>query len=198
MTGREEGPGYTDGGSARRRLARVVVVGMGSEWRRDDGVGMRVATLVAGNADGDAFANCQVVTQLGDPVDLLSHWDGADLAVVVDATRSGLAPGTVSLIELDQEGSELGIETRGEQGAGARTSWVAVAHRSPSSSHGLGLANVLRLARAVDRAPAKVVICGIEGEDFGSGSELSTAVAAAVGKAAVVVLELVEQALACA
>ena len=127
MTGREEGPGYTDGGSARRRLARVVVVGMGSEWRRDDGVGMRVATLVAGNADGDAFANCQVVTQLGDPVDLLSHWDGADLAVVVDATRSGLAPGTVSLIELDQEGSELGIETRGEQGAGARTSWVAVA-----------------------------------------------------------------------
>ena len=151
-----------------------------------------------GAPGSDAFARCQVVTELGDPVDLLSHWDGADLAVVVDATRSGLAPGTVSLIELDEEGSGVGIDSRGEQGADARASWVAVGCRAPSSSHGLGLANVLRLARAVDRAPAKVVICGVEGEDFGPGSELSPAVAAAVDKAAVVVLELVEQALVCA
>ena len=154
--------------------------------------------LRAGAAGSDAVANWQVVTWLGDPVDLLSHWDGADLVVVVDATRSGLAPGTVSLIELDQEGSGLEIESRSEQGTDAGTSWVAVGHRSPSSSHGLGLANVLRLARALDRAPAKVMVCGVEGEDFGPGSELSPAVAAAVDKAAVVVFELVEQALVCA
>ena len=182
-----------DGPPAQRRLAPIVVVAMGSEWRRDDGVGMRVARSVAARMAVEALADCRVVTQLADPLDLLSHWAGAELAVILDATRSGLAPGSVSLIRLEQPVSRLAAESDTPP-----TAACAVAGRSPSSSHGLGLANVLRLARAVDRAPRSVVICGVEGEDFSPGSALSPAVEAAVDKAAAVVLELVEEALACA
>lgn len=75
---------------------RIVVAGIGSEYRRDDGAGPAVAAQVADLVGG--------VTDLGtiaDPLDLLGLWDGADLAVVVDAVRSGAKPGTVRLVELD-------------------------------------------------------------------------------------------------
>ena len=37
---------------------------------------------------------------LTDPLDLLGAWDGADLAIVVDAVRSGAAPGTLRVVDL--------------------------------------------------------------------------------------------------
>ena len=194
MTSRRRAFARDDGRPAQRRLARIVVVAMGSEWRGDDGVGTRVATSLAVRLAVDSLADCRVVTQLADPLDLISHWAGAELAVIVDATRSGFAPGTVSLIRLEEPVSR----PAGESGIEDRTAACAVGGRSPSSSHGLGIANVLRLARAVDRAPRSVVICGVEGEDFSPGSELSPAVEAAVDKAAVVVIGLVEEVLACA
>jgi hydrogenase maturation protease len=183
--------------SAPRRLApRAVVIGMGSEWRRDDGIGLAVAASVARRATGEAFANCHIVTRLADPLDLLAHWDGADLAVVVDATRSRLAPGTVSRMVLERLGDELVCERGIEDPSVARR--AAGSGRAPSSTHGLGLAGVLRLARAVECAPARLVVVGVEGGDFGPGSELTPAVAAAIDEAAVSVIELVEQAFACA
>jgi hydrogenase maturation protease len=194
VTSRRRSLARDDGPPVQRRLARIVVVAMGSEWRGDDGVGTRVATSFAGRLAVDSLADCRVVSQLADPLDLLSHWAGAELAVIVDATRSGLAPGIVSLIRLEQPVSRLA----GESGIEDRTAACAAGGRSPSSTHGIGLANVLRLAHAVDRAPRSVVICGVEGEDFGPGSELSPAVEAAVDKAVVVVLGLVEEVLACA
>lgn len=150
---------------------------MGSEWRSDDGVGPAVAGRVAGSGLGGASADCAVIAGLADPFDLLGQWDGADLAVVVDATRSGLAPGTISRIELDG---------------------CVVAGGGASSSHGIGLAGVLRLARAVGRAPARVVAIGIEGEHFGQGTALSPAVAAAVDRAAAAVAALVAEVVPCA
>ena len=111
MTSRRRAFAGDDGPPAQRRLARIVVVAMGSEWRGDDGVGTRVATSFAGRLAVDSLADCRVVTQLADPLDLLSHWAGAELAVIVDATRSGLAPGTVSLIRLEQPVSRLAAES---------------------------------------------------------------------------------------
>jgi hydrogenase maturation protease len=149
----------------------VVVVGMGSEYRRDDGAGPAVAVQVARRADGVADLG-----PIADPLDLLGLWDDADLAVVVDAVHSGAEPGTVQLIE---------IGTGPDGGSHGEPSSV-------SSTHGIGLAGVLRLARAVDRAPKRVVVVGIEGEDFGQGAGLSPAVVRAVPRAAYQVLQLID------
>jgi len=67
-----------------------------------------------------------------------------------------------------------------------------------TSTHGIGVAGVLRLARALDRAPRRVVVVGIEGEDFGRGTGLSPAVVAAVPAAVRRIVDLIEEVQACA
>jgi hydrogenase maturation protease len=144
---------------------------MGSEYRRDDGAGPAVAEEVA--------RTCTGVDRMGpiaEPLDLLGLWDGADLAVVIDAVQSGADPGSIELIEL--------VEPDGAAGR-------PLEPRGATSSHGIGLAGVLRLSRAVGSAPGRVVVVGIEGGDFGQGMGLSPAVERAVPHAARHVKELI-------
>lgn len=149
---------------------RVVVAGMGNEYRRDDGAGPAVASRVAALLD-----DVDDLGPLADPLDLLGRWDDADLAVVVDAVRTGASPGTLAVVDLDEAstGSAPGPPV--------------------TSSHGLGLADILRLARAVGNGPRRVVVVGVEGDDFGDGLGLTPAVARAVGDAARRVAELIEE-----
>jgi len=156
---------------------RVVVAGLGSEHRRDDGAG----PLIVAQAVEEAGVGNDI-GPLTDPLDLLGAWDGADLAIVVDAVRSGEAPGTLRVVDL-----AAGIDV------------VGPGHRAGgTSTHGIGLAGVLRLARAVGHAPVRVVVVGIEGEDFGRGVGLSPAVGAALPGAVQRVVELISEVRTCA
>ncbi len=154
--------------------SRVLVAGLGNEFRRDDGVGPAVVAQV-----GRKIGPVVDVVSFEDPLDLLGRWDGADLAVVVDALRSGSAPGTVCVLHLVAEGTD---PVRTVDGPGGRA----------GSTHGIGLAGVLRLARALDAAPKAVAVVGIVGEDFERGPGLSTSVAAAVPRAVGQVAKLID------
>ncbi|HUY21683.1 MAG TPA: hydrogenase maturation protease [Acidimicrobiales bacterium] len=208
-------------------IRRVVVVAMGNEYRRDDGAGLAVVRSVRPRLGELSTPEVDAVGigPFGDPLDLLGQWDDAALAVVVDAVRTGAPPGTVVVVELGArpgatDAAEAGRsgdageagKTRGAAEAG-RTGGAAdgrgdavtepgyatgVTDRRASSTHGLGIAGALRLARAVGRAPDRVLAVGIEGEDFGNGTGLSDAVARAVEEAAARVLEIVGTALPCA
>lgn len=151
---------------------RAVVAGLGNPYRLDDAVGLVVAAEAARRADGLVDAG-----PIEDPLDLLGRWDGADLAVVVDATRSGRAPGTVAVVDLT---------AAGEGTAG------------PTSTHGVGLVGAWRIARALGNAPARVVVVGVEGERFGAGEGLSARVAAAAPSAVEAVVALVAGGAPCA
>ena len=70
---------------------------VGCEFRRDDGVGPAVLARVRG-----ALGDAEMLGPLTSPLQLLGAWDGAGLAVVVDAVRGGDAPGTVRVVELGQ------------------------------------------------------------------------------------------------
>ena len=90
-------------------------------------------------------ARAPAVVDIGpaaEPLDLLGRWDAADLAVVIDAIRSGAVPGTVRVVDL--------TATSGEDDRA-------------TSTHGIGLRGVLRLAQVVGDAPGRVVVVGIEG-----------------------------------
>jgi hydrogenase maturation protease len=50
------------------------------------------------------------------------------------------------------------------------------------SSHGLGVASAIEMARALGTLPRQVVVYAIEGERFGLGEDLSPRVAAAVSQ----------------
>ena len=144
----------------------VLVAGIGNELRGDDGGGRAVAHRVA---RGGAPATV-AVRALDDPLELLWAWEGCRLAVVLDATCSGVAPGTVRVVDL---------------GAAEVAGGPAV-----HSTHALGVGSVLALAGALGRAPGRVVLVAVEGAEFGPGRGLSPAVAAAVDEAAARVVEV--------
>jgi len=84
--------------------------------------------------------------------------------IVVDATCSGAPPGTVRRFDAARE--------------------PLPAAPPGASTHGLGLAEAVGLARALGRLPARLVLVGIEGADFSPGTGLTPAVAAGVAAAA--------------
>jgi hydrogenase maturation protease len=155
----------------------VVVAGLGNSYRGDDAVGPLVAELFAG-----VTRDVRDVGPLEEPLDLLGRFDGADLAIVIDAVRSGAPIGTVRVLDLDvaySDGDSLG-------------------EPAVTSTHGIGLVGVLRLARAVGRTPRRLVVVAVEGETFELGSAMSAAVRAAVPEALLAVATLIEREQPCA
>jgi hydrogenase maturation protease len=152
---------------------RVLVAGLGNEYRSDDGAGPAVAAYVSSQMSS---VDSKVISE---PLDLIGVWDDYDLAVVADATRSGSPPGTVQLVD-------LGAAEDADSSAG------------PMSSHGMDLPRVFRLAHAMGHAPHRVVVVGIEGENFADGVGLSPAMALAVSEAGELVLQVIDEANSCA
>lgn len=149
--------------------AAVVIAGIGSEYRCDDGAGPAVARLVA-----ERLSGVTDIGPVGEPLDLLGKWDDAELAVIIDTVRSGRAPGTIQIFELDGvlEDSLVASET--------------------TSTHGIGFVGALRIAQAIESVPRRAVLVAIEGTTFAAGTSLSPAVSHAVEDAAAQVVALVE------
>jgi hydrogenase maturation protease len=124
------------------------VIGLGNEWRGDDGVGVEVARRLHGKVLD------------GEPIGLVEALDGAGEVVLVDAVSSGSPAGTVHVFEA---GSEP----------------LPAALFGASSTHALGLAEAIELARSLGQLPGRVLVYGVEGENFAFGKGLSPEVAAA-------------------
>jgi hydrogenase maturation protease len=134
---------------------RVVVIGIGNEMRRDDGAGIAVVE----RARPLLPPGVEVRTLGGEATSLLDGWEGADLAVVVDAVRWDRPPasGVTRIDAIRQPGSVGG--------------WAAA-----TSSHGLGVAEAITLGRALDRLPLRLILLLIAIAEEGQGEGLSPAV----------------------
>ena len=142
----------------------MVVIGVGNEYRRDDGAGLAVVISLRDRVP----PGVDLVLTDGEPTRLIEAWAGAEVAVVVDAVRADPPrPGRVHRFELD----------RALTGA-TRT----------ASSHGFGLDDAIQLALALDRMPGRLVVHAIEAADLGQGAGLTPPVAAAVDEVASAVL----------
>jgi hydrogenase maturation protease len=159
------------------RTMTALVVGLGNRDRGDDAVGPLVAGRVAEQLDGDLPA--VKVVEHEDPTGLLDIWADADLAVVVDALRTGEEPGTVVVLEAGAEAEPL-----------PAAPWAGP---SRGGTHALGLAASVGLARALGRLPRRLVVVGISAEDFANGTTPSPAVAAAVPRAVDAVLDVLHR-----
>jgi hydrogenase maturation protease len=143
---------------------KAVVIGVGNEFRRDDGAGPAVVARLRGRVpDG-----VELHLSDGEPTRLIEAWHGASLAVVVDAVRAEPAvPGRLHRLVLHRAGP-----------GAAR----------PASSHGLGLDDAIGLALALDRMPGALILHVVEAADLSQGTGLSPAVAAVIDAAATAVL----------
>ena len=79
----------------------VVVIGVGNEFRRDDGAG----PAVVGRLRDLVPPGVELVITDGEPTRLVEAWTGAALAVVVDAVRAQPPqPGRVHRFVVDRPG----------------------------------------------------------------------------------------------
>jgi hydrogenase maturation protease len=135
---------------------RRVVIGVGNDLRRDDGLGPAVVARLRALP---LPADVTLAVSDGEPTRLLDLWTGADLAVVVDAVRTGGDHGGHVY--------ELAVDDL------AVTSTVDTSHR-------VGLGATVELARALGRMPGRLVVLAVDGIDFSWGPDLTPDVAAAV------------------
>jgi hydrogenase maturation protease len=137
-------------------MATTLVIGIGNPYRRDDGAGIAVVRRLRLLVPQDV----EVVECPGDLTMLLDIWQGYSRVIVIDAMRSGRAAGEV--MRFDASTQTLPANTRF------------------SSTHAMGLNEILVLAQTLNQRPPQLVLYGIEGADFGEGEGLSEEVAKAV------------------
>ncbi|HZO97926.1 MAG TPA: hydrogenase maturation protease [Gaiellaceae bacterium] len=141
------------------------MIGVGNRFRRDDAAGLEAAAHLRGTLPEEV----ELLEREGEPTSLIDAWRDADAVWLLDAVSSGAPPGT--LHRLDAAAGVLPPEL-------FRT-----------STHHLGLAEAVELARAVGALPPRLVVFGIEAERLEVGEGLSPAVAAAAERAAAAVRE---------
>jgi len=113
---------------------------------------------------GQLPADVEIAELDGEVTAVLNQLQNADVAVLVDACRCGAPAGSV--LHFDA------LEQRLPPDAFA------------VSTHGIGIANALELARVLGDLPAVCIVYGIEGEHFDPGAVLSAPVASAVREVA--------------
>lgn len=147
--------------------SRVAVIGVGNEFRRDDGVGPAVVAALSERPDEPRLTGVDLVVADGEPTRLVDALAGLDVAVIIDAARCDPPePGRVHRHVVD--GTSL--------------------PPSAGSSHGLGVPEAIQLAAVLDRLPERVIVHTVEADELGYGTGLSPAVAAAVPHVADAVL----------
>ena len=132
-----------------------LVIGVGNLHAGDDAAGRLVARNLA--RLGGAF---DVVESFGTAADLVTDFEHRARVLIVDACRSGDSAGTVHRFDVHRE--------------------TLPDYLNAVSSHGIGVAEGIALARALGMLPEKCEVIAIEGADFRTGARLSAAVATAI------------------
>lgn len=138
----------------------VLILGLGNPLRRDDGIGPRVIEELKARELPEGVRALDGGTGGLDILHLIEGWENvvAVDAADVDGGREQIAPGEYVRFTPDQA----------QLGESAQT----------FSFHHAGLAEVLALARALDRPLPAIVIFGVQPKDVGWGEGLSSEVEA--------------------
>jgi len=138
----------------------TIVIGVGNEYRGDDGAGIAVARLLLRRVPAEVC----VIEESGEGTSLLDAWRGAPSVILVDAIQSGAAPGTIHCFNASQNPVPSKV--------------------FPCSTHAFGVAEAIEMARALHELPPHLIVYGIEGESFADVQRLSPTVQRAVAEVA--------------
>ncbi len=138
--------------------AGALLIGAGNAWRGDDAAGLHLVQRLRRRLPG-----VRALELSGEAAELLEAWRESELVVVVDAVSSGAPAGTLHRFDATAEPLPARLLTR--------------------STHGWGVAQAIELGRALGRLPRRLIVYGIEGQDFQFGQTLSPAVERALEEA---------------
>ncbi|MFH0794993.1 MAG: hydrogenase maturation protease [bacterium] len=137
---------------------RVLLIGLGNEFRRDDSAGLLVARALRARR----LPCADIVESPGEGSALMDLWKNREHVFLFDASVSGAAVGTITRVDAAASGPPTSF--------------------SLASSHAFSALEAVELARRLGQLPRSLIIYAIAGRDFGFGTDLSPEVSAAVNK----------------
>ncbi len=135
---------------------RPLIICIGNDLRRDDGIGCEIARHLAGFSS----TGWDVREAKDDSLALMEAWKGRDAVIIVDAMQATGTPG--GILRLDPTSGPLNLLM------------------NDMSSHGLGLGHSLELARSLAKLPEHCIVFVVEGANFTLGTGLSREVEKAI------------------
>jgi hydrogenase maturation protease len=147
----------------------ALIIGLGNPLRGDDAVGRNVAAQIKRQNQ----PLLKIVEYAGEGTGLIELWANAGIVIVVDAIASGAEPGIIRRFDATQKA--LPVQFYG------------------GSTHSIGLAEAVELARALHQLPQRLIIFGIEGKRFDIGTDLSPELEKIVPRVVALVLEEARQ-----
>lgn len=130
----------------------ILVIGVGNEFRTDDGLGI----LAAREIRRRNYPGVEVTEASGEGTALLEAWKGYDRVMIVDAICSGTTRGAVHRIDLTTKSIPRGF--------------------FQPSSHNFGVSEAVEMARQLGQLPGVLLLYGIEGCQFDTGTGLTNEV----------------------
>jgi hydrogenase maturation protease len=134
---------------------RTVVVGIGNDFRGDDGAGLVAARLLRKLSLPDT----EVIELDGEITRLLDSMQECESAILIDAVQSQMPPGYVHRFDASKDSLPDSSTSR--------------------STHGISVSSIIELAKAQGIAPRTVLVFGIVGSSFEHSHSLTPEVTAA-------------------
>lgn len=135
---------------------KIIVIGIGNEFRGDDAAGL----LVVRRLKEKLQVGVEFCEQSGEATALIDTMSQADTVVLVDAVQSGAEAGEIH--RYDASGQSM------------------PAQFLRCSTHNFSVHDAIEMARALGKLPQRLRVYGIEGLHFEPGAEVSPAVQKAV------------------
>ena len=131
------------------RKAKIALIGVGNEFRQDDGIGAFIVRALR----EQKLSDVALYEHRGEGVDLLGLWEDFNTAILFDAVKSGSPPGTIHRFEFPEQDIPKSVFC--------------------CSTHVFSVADVIHLGKTLDQLPPRLIIYGVEGKYFDNGIGLS-------------------------
>ena len=148
----------------------IVVIGVGNEFRTDDGAGLYAARKIK----EIGLEYVRVIEGVSDGTSLMEAWEDSTLTFVIDCAVSKASPGTVYRFDIASDKIPGGLF-------------------GSYSTHAINVTDTVELARILRRLPPRLIIYGIEGNNFTPGNTLSPVVKEKAEQVARNVIEEIRQ-----
>ena len=147
------------------RNSEAVIIGMGNEFRTDDAAGLIVARTIQERLE----PGIRIVEGVSEGSALMDAWKDARVAIIIDSVTSGAEPGYIYKFD-------------------ALKDILPEEYFRGYSTHAFSVAQTVQLARTLKVLPGKLVVYGIEGANFTTGTKITPEVLRAVERLTEIIL----------
>lgn len=133
---------------------KILIIGIGSDFRCDDRIGLYICDLIMDAISGNPMVKkIDVMKMSGEGTELMDKWQGYETVIIADASQYKGSPGRIARLDVTQTGLTSDF--------------------FHYSTHSFSLAEAVELSRNLGRLPQNLIVYAIEGVNFQTGREIT-------------------------